>query len=93
MDTLSYDIAVEVGPQVGDFRRLIGTVEKLTDPGMYLVATITFMARTRDGRFLTGHTGNPFIPLQPRVGFCADHNVCDVTALEHSFTYADLAVP
>jgi hypothetical protein len=82
-----------VGPQVGTHRRLIGTVKELVAPGMYLVATITFMARTGDGRFLTGHVGSPFIPLEPRIGFCFDHDVCDVNQIEHAFSYAELRVP
>lgn len=90
LDSKSLDLMVTVGESLGGIRSLVGVVPQNLEVGMYLLATVTFMARTLEGRFLTAHIGNSFVPVEPRLGFCIDHDICDISRLEWNFDFAEL---
>jgi hypothetical protein len=61
-------------------------------PGMYLLASVIFKARTLEGRIAVGSVGTSLVPIEPRLGFCIDNDLCNTNYLDREYDFLRLTL-
>jgi hypothetical protein len=77
-------------PGDGSSRVIHATIRQDLLPGMYLLANVVFKARTHDGRIAVGSIGSSLVPIEPRLGFCIDNDLCNTNYLDREYEFLRL---